>query len=593
MSRAGLRTRLLIATVVAGGAAAVAVAFTLFPPATADLTPLVVALVAVTVAAELIAIRFPHGTQSEVITLTELAVVADIALLPPALAVGVALVGVAIALVLQRRSPVKALFNLGQYALGFVFAAAVFHGIGLGAVDTTAGLAALAAGAIGFTAVNLVTISAILAATQQRSFAAVLREEGRLSLAIGVGGISIGIVAVSQFLTRPVLVPFVLAPTLALHLAFRGWVKQRELSAGMAEEKTKLERIVEHSSEGIVLTDEAGRVALWSPSMERMTGVPAAEAAGKQVGYLLRGRGLHGEAVSVDVTAQADTFDLELILPDGEVRWLHGRHGRGQAADGSLAFDVIVVNDVTRRREVDRLKTDFISTVSHELRTPLTPIKGFAALLLRRGDELTPPRRREALSTILDHTEHLGRLVEDLLLASTMSGEGERRMPALRTQPVPLAGVLEKTQRTFRAARPHREVIVECRDGVRAMGDSLRVEQIVANLVSNALKFSDDGTPVTVTACLAGSEAVIEVRDHGCGIPAGKHEEIFERFRRLEDPLVMETGGAGLGLYIARKLARGMSGDITVESEPGRGSVFRVHLPRAAAQSAGTAAIAG
>ncbi|HVL89158.1 MAG TPA: ATP-binding protein, partial [Actinomycetota bacterium] len=342
----------------------------------------------------------------------------------------------------------------------------------------------------------------------------------------------------------------------------------------------------------IVLADDHGRVALWSPSMERMTGVSAAEAAGKQVGFLLRGRGLHGEAVSVDVAGEADTFDLELIFPDGQVRWLHGRHGRGQAADGSMAFDVIVVNDVTRRREVDRLKSDFISTVSHELRTPLTPIKGFAALLLRRGEELPAARRREALSTILDHTEHLGRLVEDLLLASTMSGEGERRMPALRTQPVSLAAVLEKTQRTFRASRPHRELIVSCEDGARAIGDSLRVEQILANLVSNAFKFSDDGTPVTVEARSVNGEAIIEVHDLGRGIPADKTEEIFERFKRLEDPLVMETGGAGLGLYIARKLARGMSGDVRVESEPGRGSTFRVHLPRAASE-AGRASVAG
>lgn len=577
------RPNTLIATVAAGGAGAVAAVLLAFPPSLdRSLMPRIAAMLAVTIAAELIAIKLPHGTQSEVITFTEVALVADVVLLPPPVAVAVALGGVVIAMVLQRRSPVKAMFNAGQYALGVVLATALYHGVGGGDFGSGRGLVALAIGVTGFTAVNLVTISAILAATQKRRFSDVVRAEGGLSIAIGVGCSSIGIVAVAQYMQRPALVPLVLAPTLALHVAFRGWVKQKELSQRMEDEKTKLGRVLQHSSEGIVLADDDGSVVLWSPSMEQMTGVGEADAVGKQLPFLLHGRGLRGEAVAVEASRVSDSFELELITPSGEVRRLHGQHGPGFGDDGALHFDVIVVTDVTRQREVERLKTDFISTVSHELRTPLTPIKGFASLLLRRGDELPPERRREALTSIIDRTNHLARLVEDLLLSASMSREGERRLPDVQRQHVDVATLIENVVAPFRRAHPHRDFLVSQELSMTVFADPVRAEQMIAQVVSNAVKFSEGGMPVSIVASADSANARIEIRDEGMGIPAGKLEEIFEKFKRLEDPLRMETGGAGLGLFIARQLAHAMEGDVTVVSEPGAGSAFTVTLPRVA-----------
>jgi PAS domain S-box-containing protein len=569
----------LIAAVASGGALAITAAVLAYPPPLHGAVLRKALILAVlTALSELIAIRLRHGESAELLTLFELAVVADMVLLPASVAVLVSVAGLALALLVQRKPPKKFMFNVGQYALGVVPAVAVYHGIGHGEFASTRGLIALAVGMFLFTLINLVSISAIIAATTDTPLRKVFVEEQRLSIALGLGNSAVGMVAVSLYLTRPALLPAVLAPTLALHMSFRGWVQEKELHRQMEEESTKLGRIVEHSSEGIVLADADGTVVLWSPSMGRMTGLTEEEAVGKSMAYLLRGRDNFGRPVSMDVSSSTDPTDLEIVATDGSVRWLRVQHGPGFDARGALSFDVLVVTDVTRQREVDRMKDDFISTVSHELRTPLTPIKGYASLLLRRNDEIPPERRREALQSILERADHMHRLVEDLLLASRVANSGERRLPEVGRQPVDVGHVAEKALRSYVIAHPLREFRLDAPDGSIALGDPIRIEQIVANLVSNAIKFSDEGAPIDIEIARHGVSVQILVRDSGRGIPSDKFEEIFEKFKRLEDPLRMETGGAGLGLFIVRQLARAMGGDVAVESELGRGSTFTVTL---------------
>lgn len=573
-------TRLLILAVTLGGAVALVGALLAFPPVFDPAkTKLYLILLVLTAAAERIGIRLKHGDSSELLTLFELAVVADIVLLQPSIALLISIGGLAISLIIQRRPFVKFVFNLGQYSLGVVPAVAIYHSIGHGDFTTDIGLLSLAAGMAVFTLLNLMTISAIIAATTGRPLAKVFNEERDLSIALGIGNSAVGIVAVSLYLTRPVLLPAVLAPTIALHVAFRGWVKQKELTALMEAESTKLGRIVEHATEGIVLADADGSVLLWSPSMVRTTGVPAEEAVGKSISFLLRGRDPFGRSRAIEAGSGIEPIDLEIIAADGSVRMLRVQHGPANDPQGNLAFDVIMVTDVTREREVERLKDDFFSTVSHELRTPLTPIKGYATLLLRRNDDVPADRRREALQAIVDRADHMGRLVEDMLLASRMSSSTERRLPDVSREAVALAPVIERGVRPFELAHSTREFVREVDEKARAMGDPLRVEQIVASLVSNAVKFSEEASDVAVRAWVDGDEVVMTVTDEGRGIPADKVEEVFEKFKRLENPLRMETGGAGLGLFIVRQLAQAMGGTVSVESELGSGSTFTVRLP--------------
>lgn len=574
------RTPSLIAAIAAGGAIMIIGVVLAFPPVLGPgMLRRCAILLVITAVAELVGIRLKHGDGGELLTMFELAVVADMVLLPPTLAVLTSVGGLALALAYHKRPPIKFAFNLGQYALGVVPAVALFHGFGDGDFTSTRGLAAIAAGMALFTFINLLTISAIIAATTERPLREIINEERGLSFALGLGNSAVGMVAISLWLERPALMPAVLAPTLALHIAFKGWVQQKELSAQMREEADKLSRILEHSSEGIVLASSDGAVVLWSPSMVAATGVRAEEAIGKSLSYLLRGRNAFGQPTVVDVSSTSEPVELEIIATDGTARWLRVQHGPGFDERGEMTFDVLVVTDVTRQREVEKLKDDFFSTVSHELRTPLTPIKGYASLLLRKGDQIDTERRNGALQTILERADHMARLVEDMLLASRIANANERRLPEVDRKPVDVGSVAEKVLRSYRGDNPTREFDLHIDDDVVATGESMRIEQLIAHLLSNAVKFSEQGTPVDVSVERDGVEVRIKVRDEGRGIPADKHEEIFGKFKRVEDPLVMETGGAGLGLFIVRQLTLAMGGSVGVESAPGQGATFTVSLP--------------
>jgi len=581
--------RQLIGAVVAGGATALAAAWIATQPTLDRPTLLRVAvLTGLTVIAEFLSIRLPHGATNEQITLGEIAIAADVALLPPALSPIVAIAGLTITLIIRRRAFVKIAYNAGQYALATVAAAVLFHGLGGGDFQTALGLAALFLGMAAFAGSNLLTISAIIASNSGERLASVVREEVRLSLAVAIGNSSVGIVGVALWFARPVLVPAILGPAFALHLAYRGWIRQLEFVREIADQKEKLERIVSHSSEGIVLADANGTVVLWSPSMERISGVAASEAEGKSLGYLLRGRGADGSSVQVEVGGPDQV--LEVTRADGEDRWLRVRHGAA-LDDDAVRWDVVVVHDVTTEHATEKMKEHFLATVSHELRTPLTPIIGYAKFLLRR-DDVDPQIRKEALGSLLERSEHMQRLVEDLLLASSIDEAGTVRVHS-RKEPVDVAEIVARGVSSARVSHPKREFHLQCAGPVLVVGDAIRITQVLANLLGNAVKFSPIDTPITIGVERDCDHAVLSVSDRGRGIPADKHEIIFEKFRRLEDPDTMETGGAGLGLFIVDQLVRAMGGKVSVDSRPGRGSTFSVQLEAIAGQPVDPSAVIG
>ena len=372
----------------------------------------------------------------------------------------------------------------------------------------------------------------------------------------------------------PLLVPL----ASALAVALQGATHSRRL----VEVSSRLQAVVDQSSDGILVLDGSGTVELWSPALEALTGVPAA---------LAEGRPLEGSlAVADDAPTDAGrsllspaspraTVELAVLRPDGQSRTVRCAHAAVFEGD-ALVRDVVLVHDVTREREVERLKADFVATVSHELRTPVTPIKGYAELLRRRGDDMTPERRRECLAVITDRCDHLARLVEDLLLASRISAtEGSTPAPVSvgRHDLVPLvrgaASQIGADAARVRVSVPQGLVQVTC--------DGARTAQVLGHLVSNALKFSADGALVDVELAVADGRALVSVTDRGRGIPADQVDRVFEKFSRLEDPLRMTTGGAGLGLYLARSLATAMGGDVSCRSTLGAGSTFVLGLPLA------------
>ena len=371
----------------------------------------------------------------------------------------------------------------------------------------------------------------------------------------------------------------------ALAVALRGAAHLRQLT----EEKSKLQAVVDQSSDGILVLDGDGAVLLWSPALTALSGRSARAALGAPLSSLLRTAGSDGldcDAFSAGrdrLTPEQPQATVELVLhrDDGEQRVIRCAHA-GVFAEGQLTRDVVIVHDITRERQVERLKADFIATVSHELRTPVTPIKGYADLLRRRGDAMTPERRNECLEVISDRCDHLARLVEDLLLASRISATEGSATAQVDLGAGDLVALVKRAAGDF-GADGGRVTLMLPADPVQVACDPMRVIQVLTNLIGNALKYSPHGSPVQVQLVVDGEQAYVDVVDHGRGIPADQVERVFEKFHRVEDPMRMTTGGTGLGLYIARQLASAMGGSLQCASTLGAGSVFRFVLQRAAA----------
>ncbi|MCA1711686.1 MAG: PAS domain-containing protein [Actinobacteria bacterium] len=372
----------------------------------------------------------------------------------------------------------------------------------------------------------------------------------------------------------------------ALAVALRGAAHVQRLT----EETSKLKAVVDQSSDGILVLDGDGRVLLWSPALELLTGRSELAALGRPLGQLVATTTPDGTPVDPfaagrsKVTAEEPraTVELTVLRDDGEKRVVRCAHAGAFDDEGTLQRDVVIVHDVTRERNVERLKADFIATVSHELRTPITPIKGYADLLRRRGEAMTPEKRAECLDVISSRTEHLARLVEDLLLASRISATEGTAAAQVDM------GSAELTQLVQRACGDFgddgtRLVVHLPAEPVHVACDGMRAVQVLTNLVGNALKYSAAGSPVEVRVTEAVGVARVEVADHGRGIPADQLERVFDKFHRVEDSMRMTTGGTGLGLYIARELATAMGAELSCRSTLGVGSVFTFTLPLAPA----------
>jgi len=355
--------------------------------------------------------------------------------------------------------------------------------------------------------------------------------------------------------------------------------------AQLVEETSKLRAVVAQSGDGILVLDGDGVVQLWNPALARLSGRSEEEALGRPLGALLETRDLQGNPVDafaeglrlLSPATPEVAVDLEVTRPDGERRSVRCAHAATFDEHG-LVRDVVNVHDLTRERQVERLKSDFVATVSHELRTPITPIKGYADLLRRRGDGLPAQKRTKALDVIADRAAHLSRLVEDLLLASRISGDQEP-VRSLVISETELTALVTRAIEDFSADADR--LRYTSGPPVRVDCDPTRVIQVLTNLVANALKYSPGTSVVRLGVTVRGDRGCVEVRDQGRGIPADELEQVFEKFHRVEDPMVMSTSGTGLGLYVARHLARGMGGDLTVDSVLGQGSVFTLHLPLA------------
>ena len=255
----------------------------------------------------------------------------------------------------------------------------------------------------------------------------------------------------------------------------------------------------------------------------------------------------------------------------GEERWLTCTWS--PLSEGGY---VVVARDETERKKLQDDKDGWIAQVSHELRTPLTPIKGFLHTLQRRDPQFTTDDRQRIYEVMLREEQRLEDLVNGLLQATTIDQRGLEVMPEV----MDWVTVIGEQVDLYRRNDPTRSITATIdRDVTHVLADANLTTGILANLLSNALKYSPDGSPIEVKATLDGDRVVTTVEDEGPGVPPGDRERIFEKFTRLGDHLTRPQQGVGLGLYIARRSLDAMGGEIWCDERPGGGARFGFSLP--------------
>jgi PAS domain S-box-containing protein len=365
-------------------------------------------------------------------------------------------------------------------------------------------------------------------------------------------------------------------------------LRNEDLWQETESERTALRDIVGHSSDGIYTVGPDRRVLSWNPAMADLTGWEEREAIGRSCAELLRardGKGLdmcaHDCPILVAAADGAEvTRDASILTRDGDARWINYAHAPIMSGDelggATMKADVVVVRDVTRERRTEEAKADFVSNISHELRSPLTPIKGFLLTLLREDRWFAEAARRDYYKLMLGQAERLEALIEDLLDVTRLeTGSG-----VLDAIPLDAAELATTVVERLRAEEPGRAVELRL-PGVApvARGNWLRVEQVLGHLLSNAVRYAPPEAPIEVTVEGRPGEVLFSVGDTGPGIPVDEQARIFERFHRGGYYLTREPGGAGLGLYLSKRLVEAMGGRIWVTSRLGEGSTFSFALP--------------
>ncbi|MEN8181868.1 MAG: ATP-binding protein [Myxococcota bacterium] len=343
-------------------------------------------------------------------------------------------------------------------------------------------------------------------------------------------------------------------------------------------EKERLAAVLAGMADGVLVLDAAGRIVLANPRLREFFDIrggvegrlPLEAIRRTDVDELLREAGSAAPAVREveDVGRQRLTLRVYAI---------------GFPAKGERLGTIAVFHDTTEVRRLDSMRREFVANVSHELKTPLTAIRGYAETLAAGG--VSPARQKSFLEVILRHSQRLAALIEDILQLSRI----ESRKLELELAPLDVAEVAFGVLRDLETRTTEKRLSAQLQSEghCRALADRRCLEQILLNLLDNAIKYTDEGGSITVRVAGEGPRIRLDVEDTGIGIPQSDRARIFERFYRVDRARSRELGGTGLGLSIVKHLAQAQGGEVFVESEVGRGTRISVTLPAAPDRVAG------
>ncbi len=341
-------------------------------------------------------------------------------------------------------------------------------------------------------------------------------------------------------------------------------------------QRQEQEAILSSMVEGVIAVDTHDRLITLNKAGARLLRVNPDAVRNLSLPEVIRNKDLQR---FLGQTRTADRpLESEIVLPGSGDQFIQVHGTTLRDAQGQAIGVLLVLNDVTRLRRLERVRRDFVANVSHELRTPITSIKGFVETLLG-GALQEPDNALGFLQIIARQADRLNQIIEDLLTLSRIEQDEEEGQVALqleRLRPV-LRAAVQVCE--IRAAAKHIQLILNCPDDLQAPVNAPLLESAVVNLVDNAIKYSPADSTVTIEVAVAPEMIVIHVRDQGRGIPPQHLPRLFERFYRVDPSRSRKMGGTGLGLAIVKHIAQAHGGWVTVDSQVEHGSVFSLHLP--------------
>jgi len=361
-------------------------------------------------------------------------------------------------------------------------------------------------------------------------------------------------------------------------------VRNARLYQQVLDEKRRLDAIIAHSADGIMILGRYQRVEVINRSLSRLSGWPVERARGRLCHEILplrdrQGRPLpHSPCPLFAETDRSPSYhEGDLVRANGRVVTVGVTCTPLYDEEDQLINVICNVHDITRFREAEEMKSTFISVISHELKTPVALIKGYAGTLRREDADWDRQTLREGLAIIEEESDKLVSLIDNLLDVSRI----QAGVLKLEMSDVAIPKVAQKVASRLQTQTTHRFILEFPEDFPVVIGDSARLEGVFYNLLTNAIKYSPQGKEIRIGGYADEREVVVYVNDQGIGIAPDEQERLFLPFSRLDSGLSRRTPGVGLGLFLCRAIIEAHGGRIWVESQPGQGSTFIFTLPRA------------
>ncbi len=371
-------------------------------------------------------------------------------------------------------------------------------------------------------------------------------------------------------------------------------LREQELADQLRRQLAFTNAIVVNLGEGVCALDRACRITFVNPAAEQLLGWTEAEMLGRDWNAVVQAHHTVGHPLLAAVRVGAAYRDDDALFTrrDGGT-FAVSFSAAPIVADAVVMGTAVVFRDITARQhaEAERatllarveaaldFRTRFLAITAHELKTPLAVLKGYAQLLLRRAQRVKDDSQLRSLEVIDQQVDRVTRLIDDLGDVPRIESDGL----ALDLHPLDLKALLEETVAEVAMATPDFALRLHAEgtptEALRVRGDRIRLQQVLTNLLTNAVKYADQRHEADVTLWRDGDRAHITVADYGIGIPATQQAAIFEPYVRATNAMAGSANGLGLGLFISKAIVDGHAGTLTLVSEEGRGSTFMLALP--------------